>query len=343
MQDDDRIPSIIEDGFVEYDPSIHGDAYPTRPFNIRYFDDNFIIGNVVIITRFDGRYYHARNVPYRREQETLEYMLPQMFWVKELSESQKNAFIKPTVRRVRPPPPESMCPPVADDYRLIVQDPQNTYIAKEDMNETMLFYVHDNGGKPFKVLAHSNAIEVYCEKDELVWDEEQIYNDRIVCITDFMGMWIGYDSANYAPEALGLVDPEQNNETGTTQSNDRITPLRHCVRADYGQVNRDHGNSLLIKLTENKYVFIGWKIYSFETTTPIINYFSPLGNNDVPYPVAYGTNEVYFMMDAQYIMNRNLTTPKTLDGSDAIYREFYDSQEGVKKDMMNYFVIRKRE
>ncbi len=60
------------------------------------------------------------------------------------------------------------------------------------------------------------------------------------------------------------------------------------------------GNSILVHVSGNKYVYIGDRIYSF-TAVPgdvIESYQSPIGNNDVPYPVAIGKTHIYFMLDA---------------------------------------------
>ncbi len=60
------------------------------------------------------------------------------------------------------------------------------------------------------------------------------------------------------------------------------------------------GNSLLAHLSGHKYVYIGERIYTFETVEKdvIDSYQSGVGNNDVPYPVAIGKSHLYFMLDA---------------------------------------------
>jgi hypothetical protein len=45
-----------------------------------------------------------------------------------------------------------------------------------------------------------------------------------------------------------------------------------------------YGNSILVKLTKNKYLFIGMEIVSFTLNKKIVDFYSPVGNNDVPYP-----------------------------------------------------------
>ena len=51
------------------------------------------------------------------------------------------------------------------------------------------------------------------------------------------------------------------------------------------------GNSILVHISENKYVYIGSSIYSFESQAKIIRYISPVGNSDVPYPYAIDEKE----------------------------------------------------
>lgn len=63
------------------------------------------------------------------------------------------------------------------------------------------------------------------------------------------------------------------------------------------------GNSLLVNINKNNYVFIGMEIYEFRSDEIIKSYYSPVGNNDFPYPVAFSDNKTYFMLDKEYIEN----------------------------------------
>ena len=76
-------------------------------------------------------------------------------------------------------------------------------------------------------------------------------------------------------------------------------------------VGEDHiegqdGNSILIQLTNTQYVYIGHIIYEFKTSDQIQKYYSNLGNNDVPYPVAVGEKNAYFMLDRKYVAKENI-------------------------------------
>ena len=58
------------------------------------------------------------------------------------------------------------------------------------------------------------------------------------------------------------------------------------------------GNSILLQTGKNKYVYIGDGIRSFTTKNGdvIKKYYSPVGNNEVPYPYAIGDKYVYIML-----------------------------------------------
>lgn len=87
----------------------------------------------------------------------------------------------------------------------------------------------------------------------------------------------------------------------------------------------NYGTSLLIKLTATDYVFVGDKVYSFSVPKgdPIVEMYSLLGNNDVPYPVAFSKTRIYWLLDHTWILQKNLAVPRT-ERRDA-YRFVYDS------------------
>jgi len=60
------------------------------------------------------------------------------------------------------------------------------------------------------------------------------------------------------------------------------------------------GNSILIQLSDNMYTYVGSEIYTFLTNDKIIKYYSPVGNSDVPYPYAIGTNNIYLTLERMY-------------------------------------------
>lgn len=57
------------------------------------------------------------------------------------------------------------------------------------------------------------------------------------------------------------------------------------------------GNTILIQLSARSYIFVGWKVFSFDTVDEIYDYKSKVGNSDVPYPVAMGKENVYLLSE----------------------------------------------
>ena len=100
--------------------------------------------------------------------------------------------------------------------------------------------------------------------------------------------------------------------------------------------NHNKGNSILIQISNHCYIHIGSEIYSFNTIDKILDFISPVGPNDVPYPVAYGEKYIYFMLDKNYINKEELDTPITVDNAFEIYREFY-GHIGSKKGNFNKY------
>jgi hypothetical protein len=90
------------------------------------------------------------------------------------------------------------------------------------------------------------------------------------------------------------------------------------------------GNSLLIQTGNNKYIYVGTEIYSFETNEEIKRYYSPVGHTFVPYPYAVGENFSYFMLDKKTLPN------ELLDLKEDEYAQFYGhtiKDENQKKKM----------
>ena len=63
----------------------------------------------------------------------------------------------------------------------------------------------------------------------------------------------------------------------------------------------DEGNSVLLHVKGNTYMFIGLAIYQFTMDDEVEAYYSYVGANQVPYPVLLGTKYVYFMLDHTYV------------------------------------------
>jgi hypothetical protein len=72
------------------------------------------------------------------------------------------------------------------------------------------------------------------------------------------------------------------------------------------------GNSILLRINESTYIYIGEKIMLFNTTYPIISYHSPVGNNDVPYPYAIDSANNYYLIIEEVILKSTTELHKFL-------------------------------
>ncbi len=184
----------------------------------------------------------------------------------------------------------------------------NTYIPKNKLTtRDRIYCIHDNFTRPFKVVADNKGIQIFTYKIVTEDYQTEDYTKLVKQFTNFFGYWSGYDSSPY----------------------------------------KFHGNSILIQISKNEYVSVGWEIYSFKTDEEILDYVSPVGNSDVPYPVAFGENNVYFMLDKKYIRKDDLETSVTVKNAEKLYSEFYGhigTKQGKqpKYNMKNVKIIQKR-
>lgn len=91
-----------------------------------------------------------------------------------------------------------------------------------------------------------------------------------------------------------------------------------------------HHNSLLIKENDTDYVHIGREIYQFSPGEAIVDYLSPMGNSDVPYPVAYGEERVYFMLEKLSLLKTEMDMPATPELAPDVSGEIYKHEDRAK-------------
>ena len=154
------------------------------------------------------------------------------------------------------------------------------------------YEIHDNGGRPFVVHVYPGFIEIYRQK--YIGDYPITYEvpDKKVLETSYQQIWIGDND---------LEDPY------------------------FPKKGNYPGNSILVQIHNTSYIYIGSSIYSFSIEDSIQNYYSPVGNSDVPYPYAIGQNRTYFMLDKKSLPNEMLD--KTKDG----YEQFYGYRMDAEK------------
>jgi len=121
------------------------------------------------------------------------------------------------------------------------------------LEKASVYFIHDNGGRPFKIIIKDNNIDIFA-------------------CNDFNKLIKSYKNLKYIFIPKGIDT--------------------------YGHIKFiDRGNTILAHISGNKYVCIAESIFEFETNNEkILEYHSPIGNSDVPYPLAVGENNIYFLI-----------------------------------------------
>jgi|SaaInlStandDraft_4_1057021.scaffolds.fasta_scaffold05478_2 hypothetical protein len=130
------------------------------------------------------------------------------------------------------------------------------------------YYTHNNGGRPYKVVVGENDVTVY-KQDGQTYDNY----DELVCTYHPSKIFIGK-----SPEIPMTV-----------------------FSGGHGQ--EFDGNSILLKINQNEYVFIGERIFTFVPLNEIDQFVSPVGNNDVPYPYATDIQGRFYLFIEDVIVN----------------------------------------
>jgi hypothetical protein len=129
------------------------------------------------------------------------------------------------------------------------------------------YMIHDNRDQPFIVDDTKSEKNVVVYKTKLVDDEYE--RGTKILTTPYERLFVGDNL---------MKDPH------------------------YEELGWAKGNSLLLQISDKRYIHVGDCVFSFEPVEDdtIVKYYSPVGNNDVPYPYAVGKKNVYFMWDKTY-------------------------------------------
>ncbi len=87
-----------------------------------------------------------------------------------------------------------------------------------------------------------------------------------------------------------------------------------------------HGKSILIKISDKEYVFIGDNIYSFTTMDIIIDYVAPIIKNN-PYCIALGKENVYFLNWKKLVPQKAIDPPISISNAGKICIESFEKQQ----------------
>jgi len=135
-----------------------------------------------------------------------------------------------------------------------------------DNKSFLTFYTHNNGGRPFKVQINKNIIIINNNNN----NNQELYRYK------FDNIFIGKSIKNKMTTFSG------------------------------GYGDQFDGNTILLKIVNNDYIYIGNKIIKFKSIDEIVSYFSYVGNNDVPYPYAIDKIGNYYLINENLIQKADL-------------------------------------
>jgi NADH:ubiquinone oxidoreductase subunit C len=101
------------------------------------------------------------------------------------------------------------------------------------------------------------------------------------------------------------------------------TTFENVNKVFIGDDSFDPGNSILINLGGNQYVFVGDNLYSFTAPEEITEYYSEVGNSSVPYPVAGSKNYIYFMLSDDLVYVPRTEFSKNVNLFSQAYGQYY--------------------
>ena len=96
---------------------------------------------------------------------------------------------------------------------------------------------------------------------------------------------------------------------------------------DY-HIRKPNDKIFLFKIEDKKYIYVGEKLFSFETNDEIVEYSSEHGYNVFKYPYAYGEENIYFMLHQKYIPLQELENSTVKNE----YQYLYKKDEELKGD-----------
>jgi glutaredoxin-related protein len=169
------------------------------------------------------------------------------------------------------------------------------------------YYIHDNGGRPFKVVVKYNQAKIYRQNYNVLDDNDYDDNrDQVaswetfpILIFEFREVFIGKSPAIKMTKFSGGIGEEFD------------------------------GNSILLYLGDNLYVCVGgMEIFSFRSLSKITEFVSPVGNSDVPYPYAIDDHGNYYLLIEDVVIKNNPSITHQMNdytlNDDDPYSYYYD-------------------
>jgi hypothetical protein len=168
-----------------------------------------------------------------------------------------------------------------------------------------------NGGYPYLVNIMSNNVKISVIGPDFLWEDDPKPNDYTKLIKEYK---------NVKQIFIGK------------------SPVIKMTKSSGGHGKRWDGNTILLHVKGNQYVFICDKIMEFNASDEIYEHISPVGNSGVPYPISIGSEYVYFWTEGEYIPRDKF--PAKLD-IDLMWEEFWESDlDSYKKKIKGKIINR---
>lgn len=165
-------------------------------------------------------------------------------------------------------------------------------------HETGSYITHCNGCEYYRVVIENNSVDVYDNT-----------SDSSSCSFEFCDE---NDESNQNDENDESNENKNENDLKESWASDTTLLKRYDVKqffvgksyktemtCRYSTYNSFYdGNSILLHIKDDEYVFINNEIKTFHSHGKILNFYAPVGNNDVTYPYAIDEyNNIYLLAE----------------------------------------------
>ena len=109
----------------------------------------------------------------------------------------------------------------------------------------------------------------------------------------------------------------------------------NLITIDSGNIGEKFdGNTLLVQTDKCKYTYIGGSIFSFTSKSSIIEYESPVGNNEYAYPFACDDKCNYYLMNERVIVNVSEEHREVIRKGYSPYSHYYNIRKISTHEMV---------
>ena len=86
-------------------------------------------------------------------------------------------------------------------------------------------------------------------------------------------------------------------------------------------LDKETDANFLFKIEDKNYIYVGDKVFTFETVDNIVEYFSKTGHNDVKYPFGLSDENIYYMLYQKYITIEEFDISEMKDGYEYLHKK----------------------